>query len=192
MKPAQPDQPDADHADSRRNAAENRSDAERADSCRNTTENGFAAEYAAYVRNTAGAPAGGLLHAEVTHRILGCFFKVHWRLGYGFLESVYANALAVEFRRRRIAVEREAPLAVQYEGENVGLFRADFVVEQRVLVEIKSVERLVAAHEAQIINYLHTTGIQVGLLLNFGPRAVFRRLVATRQAGRDRGNQQNK
>jgi GxxExxY protein len=122
-----------------------------------------------------------LLHRTVTERVLGCFFEVYWALGPGFLESVYGSALAIEFERRGLAARREVALDVFYRRQNVGSFRADFVVEGTVLLELKTAERLTEAHGTQTVNYLHATGIEVGLLLNFGPRPVFRRFVLTQK-----------
>lgn len=138
------------------------------------------ADNADRARNTAETTnAFLLLHRQLTGRILSCFFEVYWGLGSGFLESVYAHALAVEFQWRGIRAQREVPLAVTYRGVEVGLFRADLIVEKSILLELKTADRLTASHEAQTLNYLHATGIEVALLLNFGPRPTFRRVIVS-------------
>ena len=107
-------------------------------------------------------------YEHLTEKIIGCAMKVHGTLGPGFLESVYQNALAYELRKAGLKVECEAPLQVLYEGIVVGSFFADICVEGVVLIENKAVQSLAAAHEVQLVNYLTATGIEVGLLLNFG------------------------
>jgi GxxExxY protein len=119
-------------------------------------------------------------HEALTRTVIGCAMRVHTALGPGFLESVYQRALAVELRDVALGFACGVPLAVRYRGENVGEFAADVVVEGRVLVENKAVRALVAAHEAQLVNYLAATGIEVGLLINFGAASLeFRRKVRT-------------
>ena len=125
---------------------------------------------------TAGA-SHGLVAGNITREVIGAFFDVYNELGHGFAEGVYQRALPIALASRGVGVEREVPLRVLFRGEPVGDYRADLVVEQRVIVEVKAVEKLVAAHDAQLLNYLRATGLQLGLLLNFGPRATFRRLV---------------
>ena len=105
---------------------------------------------------------------ELTEKIIGCAMKVHSVLGPGFLESVYAKALAYELRKAGLKVECEKLITVKYEGVVVGEFSADKLVEERVIVEEKAVHALVLAHEVQLVNYLTATGIEIGLLLNFG------------------------
>src|SRR5215217_7733316 len=117
-----------------------------------------------------------LKHAEITDKILHVFFKtVYQRLGYGFLEKVYENALAVELRRMGLKVEQQVKIDVFYEGEVVGEYFADLLVEDTVIVELKASRSLLNEHEAQLLNYLRATPYEVGLLLNFGPKAEFRR-----------------
>lgn len=120
-----------------------------------------------------------LLHGEISHEVLGAFFRVHTALGHGFLEAVYRRALAEELKRRALHVATEVPFAIQFAGATVGEYRADLVVEQRIVVECKVAEFLTAIHEAQLINYLRASGLELGLLLNFGSRATFRRLVCS-------------
>jgi GxxExxY protein len=104
----------------------------------------------------------------LTESIIGCAMKVHQTLGPGFLESVYENALAHEVRKAGLTVERQRPIRVVYDGVVVGDFVADMLVEDRVLIENKAVQTLGLPHEVQLVNYLSATGIEIGLLLNFG------------------------
>jgi GxxExxY protein len=121
-----------------------------------------------------------LMHGDVTRRVIGAFYYVYNRLGHGFLESVYQRALANTLERTGTRVHREAPMVVEFEGAVVGDFRADLLVENIVIVEVKAVERLGNVHEAQLLNYLRASGLSVGLLLNFGPKATYRRLISSR------------
>jgi GxxExxY protein len=107
-------------------------------------------------------------HAELTKKIIGCAMKVHRTLGPGFLESVYQNALAHELRKAGLRVECEKPIQVTYDGIAVGDFSADMLVENAVMIENKAAQALAAAHEVQLVNYLTATGVEIGLLLNFG------------------------
>jgi GxxExxY protein len=112
----------------------------------------------------------------LTRAIIGCAMKVHRALGPGFLESVYHQALLIELRKAGLSVESERAVPVRYEGVVVGDFAADVVVEGRVILEIKAAQGLSKAHEVQLVNYLTATGINVGLLLNFGASSLqFRR-----------------
>ena len=125
-----------------------------------------------------------LLEAATTRKIIGAFYHVYSQLGYGFSEPVYQRALARVLERTGSQVSREWPASVAFEGEVVGEFRLDLVVDACVVVEVKAVEHFHPAHESQLLNYLRASGIEVGLLLNFGPKAAYRRLVMTRRAGR--------
>ena len=109
-----------------------------------------------------------MLHEELTQKIIGCAMTVHRTLGTGFLESVYQNALTHELRKIGIEVACEKNIQVSYDGVVVGDFVVDLLVNECILVENKAVLKLVAAHEAQLVNYLTATGIEVGLLFNFG------------------------
>ncbi|MDQ4079242.1 MAG: GxxExxY protein [Gemmatimonadota bacterium] len=121
-----------------------------------------------------------LLHRQTTERIIGVFYDVYNELGRGYLESVYVGALAVALQQKGIPYRRETPLDVIFRGVSVGFFRADLVVEERVVVEVKAARTIDPAHEAQLLNYLRASRIQVGLLLNFGHRPGFRRLAFSR------------
>ncbi len=116
---------------------------------------------------------------ELTEKILRAAFAVHNALGAGFLERVYANALAVELRAQGIALQNELPIKIHYRNAIVGDYIADLVVDGRVLVELKACASLDPVHTAQILNYLRASKIRVGLLLNFGrPKLEYRRFVS--------------
>ena len=108
----------------------------------------------------------------LTDIVIGCSFKVHSKLGSGFLESVYKNALLHELASSGLTVEPEAALSVTYDGIVVGSFYADIIVERRLIIELKAIEKLSLLHEVQLVNYLNATGIQDGLLINFGSSKV--------------------
>ena len=118
-----------------------------------------------------------LIEEELTEQVIGSFYAVYNELGSGFLESVYENSLALLIREGGIDVVQQAPLQVDFRGAVVGEFRADLLVERRLIVEVKAVRQLVTAHEVQLLNYLKATGIRVGLLMNFGPKPAFKRRV---------------
>ncbi|MBI2928150.1 MAG: GxxExxY protein [Verrucomicrobia bacterium] len=105
---------------------------------------------------------------DLAGKVIGLAMKVHRTLGPGYLESVYRNALAYELTRNGFKVELEKPIQVFYEGVVVGDFKADLLVNDELIVELKAVERLIDAHEVQTVNYLAATKKDVGLLLNFG------------------------
>jgi GxxExxY protein len=107
-------------------------------------------------------------HEALTQQIIGCVVKVHRTLGPGFLEAIYRRALAIELRYAGLKIETEKPVPVFYEGEEVGLHRLDLVVEDTVVLELKAVPDLVAAHYEQLRSYLRASGHDVGLLINFG------------------------
>jgi GxxExxY protein len=121
-----------------------------------------------------------MLHERITNQIIGAFFEIYRTRGYGFLESVYANSLAVEIGLRGLQVRREIPVQVDWKAVVVGTYRIDLLVEKAVLVEVKTVERIVEAHQRQLVNYLKATDVEVGLLLNFGPDPHFIRRVNTK------------
>ena len=120
-------------------------------------------------------------HAECTGRILRAFYDVYNELGPGFAERVYARALHDELVGRALQVSVETPLTMHYGAARPVRFRADLIVESQVVVEIKARSRILKGHWAQLITYLRTSGIEVGLLLNFGPKPGFKRLVMSRQ-----------
>jgi len=119
-----------------------------------------------------------LLHAELTEQVLGVYYDVYNEIGHGFLESVYNNCMYLALTKGGITVQREFPVPVYFRGQDVGQFKADLVVNHSVLIELKAVQNLDRSHEAQVINYLRATELEVGLLLNFGAaRPQFKRIV---------------
>lgn len=120
-------------------------------------------------------------HLEITEKIIGAAYKVHNTLGSGFLEKVYQNSLVIEIQALGFSVAVEKPLKVHYHGEVVGNYVADIIVEGKVLLEIKAVKELSGIHEAQILNYLKATGIEVGLLINFGKSVNIKRRIMDKE-----------
>ncbi|MCL1856795.1 MAG: GxxExxY protein [Kiritimatiellaeota bacterium] len=114
-------------------------------------------------------------HSELTEKIIEAFYCVYNELGFGFLENVYHNALCFELSNRRFKVEPEKTIDVYYKTHRVGIYKADLIVNDVIIVEIKAVECLMQAHELQLINYLKATDKEVGLLLNFGKQPEIRR-----------------
>ena len=123
---------------------------------------------------------------DITYAINGAVFEINNILGPGFLEKVYENALLVELKSRGLKVESQVSITVSYKGEVVGDYTADLLVEDKVIVELKTVENLDRAHEAQLLNYLKATGLHVGLLVNFKhKKADIKRMVLDLPEGRD-------
>ena len=120
-----------------------------------------------------------LLHEHITHDIIGAFYEVYNTIGHGFLESVYASAMAAELENRSMPFQREWPYPIDYKGKRIAVAKADLVVANAVIVELKAVERITGTHDAQLFNYLKASRLQVGLILNFGPRAEKRRIIWT-------------
>ena len=116
-------------------------------------------------------------HSDITDVILNCFYKVHRKLGYGFNEKVYENSLAIELCKAGLQVAQQAEIEVFYDGDPVGTYFADLIVNEVVMLELKAAKQLADEHEAQLLNYLKATRIEVGLLLNFGPSAELKRKV---------------
>ncbi|WP_376696902.1 GxxExxY protein [Wenzhouxiangella sp. EGI_FJ10305] len=118
------------------------------------------------------------LLSDVSEKVIGCCYEVGNTLGAGFLESVYENALSVELVNQGIDHQRQVQVDVQYKGTLVGRYQPDFLVEKRLVVEIKALRELTGQHQAQVLNYLKATGLDVGLLVNFGsPKVQVKRLV---------------
>ena len=119
-----------------------------------------------------------LLHPELTEKIIGVYYDVYNEVGHGFLESVYGNCMYLSLTDAGLHVQREMPIPVYFRGRDVGQFKADLVVADRVLVELKAAQSLDRSHEAQVMNYLRATTLEVALLLNFGgSKPQFRRIV---------------
>lgn len=120
-----------------------------------------------------------LLHQELSGKIINCFFTVYNTLGYGFLEKVYENAMMIELRKNGIKAQKQKPIRVFYERESVGIYFADIIVENLIILELKAHEYVAAESELQLINYLKATDKEVGLLFNFGKKPEFRRKIFT-------------
>ena len=118
-------------------------------------------------------------HQDLTAKIIECAYKVHNTLGFGFLEAVYRNALMIELLKTGLQSEKEKKIQVHYHNQLVGDYAADIIVENTVILELKSVKELHPAHSAQLINYLKATGIEIGLLINFGESVQVKRKIYT-------------
>lgn len=119
----------------------------------------------------------GLLYGEITEPLIGIFYDVYNELGHGFLESVYQQAMLIALHERGFRVEQEVPIQVGFRGQSVGNFYADLLVDDRILLELKAAKTLDNSHEAQLLHYLRATDIEIGLLLNFGTKPQFKRLL---------------
>jgi GxxExxY protein len=118
-----------------------------------------------------------LRQSELSKEIIAAAFTVHKELGYGFVEKVYKNALAVELQEKGIKCALEVPLKVFYHEKTVGDYFADMIVDDKIIVEVKAVSDLASIHEVQLVNYLKATGVQIGLLINFGQSVKVKRRV---------------
>ncbi len=116
-------------------------------------------------------------HSDLTDKIIKAFYTVYNKLGYGFLEKVYENALLIELTKCGLKAVSQIPIKVYYDGLDVGMYFADLIVNDLVIIELKAAEGLIEEHEAQLVNYLKATDIEVGLLLNFGKTPQFKRKV---------------
>ena len=116
-------------------------------------------------------------YQELTGNIINAAHAVHNKLGYGFLEKVYHNSLLIELQERDLQVETQKPIKVYYNNQIVGDFFADLVVENKVIVEVKSYDKYLAVFEAQLLNYLKAADFKVGLIINFGPSVQVKRMV---------------
>ena len=117
------------------------------------------------------------LHAELSEVIIKAFYRVYNTLGYGFLEKVYENSLLIELRKAGLTAEAQRPIKVYYDKVEVGFYIADIIIDEKIIVELKAAESLQEEHEAQLLNYLRATNIEVGLLMNFGKKAEVKRKV---------------
>lgn len=116
-----------------------------------------------------------LKHRELTERVIEAFYRVYNVLGYGFLEKVYENALLIELQKMGIQAAAQSPVQVFYDGKVVGEYFSDLLIQDCIIVEIKAAKSVAVEHEAQLLNYLKATKIEVGLLVNFGPKPEIRR-----------------
>ncbi|MCF8373475.1 MAG: GxxExxY protein [Bacteroidales bacterium] len=122
-----------------------------------------------------------LLHGEITGTIIDAFYEVYGELGYGFLEKVYENAMMFELEDSGLVCINQKPIKVFYKNKLVGDFNADISADDKVIVELKSLERITPKHETQLVNYLKATRTEVGLLMNFGPKPEYKRRVLTKE-----------
>lgn len=121
-----------------------------------------------------------LLYGDLTYKIRGCIFNVYNELGYGHKENVYQKALSEEFKESGISYNKEKGVSVKYKNIHVGNYRPDFVVENKIIIELKAVEFMPKSFESQIVNYLKSTDYELGMLVNFGaPQLIIKRLVWT-------------
>lgn len=109
-----------------------------------------------------------IIYKDLSYKLIGLAMRVHSVLGHGFLEKVYEKALMVLLRRENIEAAQQAPITVSFEGEVVGNYYADILVENKIILEIKSAEQIIDAHRAQALHYLKATGLRLALILNFG------------------------
>ncbi len=112
---------------------------------------------------------------DITEKIIGCAFAVHQNLGAGFLEKVYENAMLIELEKLKLKAKQQAPIAVHYDGRRVGEYFADLLIEDRIICELKAISALTPDHEIQLVNYLTATGLNTGLLFNFGKSVTVKR-----------------
>ena len=129
--------------------------------------------------NTDNNNSESLLHKDITEEIISAYYFVYNELGYGFLEKVYENAMLIELKSRGFKVVSQKNIKVYFKDAIVGEYFADIVVDDKIIIELKSSESFVTEHEVQLFNYLKATNIEVGLLFNFGKRAAFKRKVFT-------------
>lgn len=116
-------------------------------------------------------------HQDLSKKIIASFYTVYNALGYGFLESVYQNAMIIELTKRSLGIKSQHPVPVYYENHVIGQFYADLLVEDCIIVELKAVNTLLVEHHSQVINYLNATKFEVGLLLNFGQTPQIKRVI---------------
>ncbi len=130
----------------------------------------------------------GLKHGELTEKLIGIFYEVYNELGHGFLEAVYGQAFSIALSEKNVFFEREVAVPVWFHGRQIGDYRPDFLVERKVIVELKTVRDLSIEHEKQVLNYLRATDIEVALLFNFGERPTFRRYLFDNEKKRIRAH----
>src|SRR5437868_2611636 len=126
-----------------------------------------------------------LIEGELSRDIVGAFYEVNNSLGFGFLESAYRRAMAVELHFRGISVAQEVPFELTHRGVQIGHYRADLIVERRIVVETKTGRNYDPFAESQVINYLKATGLKLGIILHFGTKATFKRIAGPAALGTD-------
>lgn len=131
-------------------------------------------------------------HSDVTGKIIGCAMKVHSTLGNGFQEVIYQRCLAIEMEKQELNFARELEMPIYYEGIEVGTRRADFLVDDKIMLELKALSRLEDVHLAQALNYLEAYKLETGLLVNFGARSLeFKRVTNERKLAQQQSTQSN-
>ncbi len=119
-----------------------------------------------------------ILHKELAYEIVGCAYEVYNKLGYGFLEKVYENAFVVALKEAGLEFKTQFPIKIHFHDVCVGEYYTDIIVEDKVIIELKSVKTIAPEHKAQLLNYLTATGIRLGLLINFGPKELeYKRII---------------
>jgi len=119
-----------------------------------------------------------VIYSELSYKVVGLAMEVHTKLGYGFLEKVYENAMMVLLRREGIAARQQAAINISFEGQSIGEYFADILVDDKIILELKAGERIANEHKAQVLNYLKATGKRLGIILNFGKKSLeYQRLV---------------
>lgn len=127
------------------------------------------------------------LHSEITGEIIKAAYYVHNYLGFGYLESIYEKSMVIKLRKMGFKVESQVPIKVYFEGELVGDFRADLVINDTIIIELKAVGMLHSKHEVQLVNYLKATEIEVGLVMNFGEELKFKRKIFSNRIKKQQG-----
>ena len=112
------------------------------------------------------------LYGELSYKVIGLAMEVHKKLGCGFLEKVYENSMMVAFRREAIAAKQQSPVKVYFDGQEVGYYVADIIVEDKIILELKTASNLIDEHKAQALNYLKATNLRLAILLNFGTKSL--------------------
>ncbi len=119
-----------------------------------------------------------ILYKDLSYKIVGLAIEIHNKLGYGFLEKVYENALMLLFRREDIIAKQQTPISVYFEREIVGEYFSDILVENKIILELKAIEKITDVHKAQTLNYLKATGLRLAIILNFGKKKLeYKRIV---------------
>jgi GxxExxY protein len=131
--------------------------------------------------STEAASRPAIIEKELSREIVAAFYDVYNALGFGFLESIYAKALEIALPRRGLFVQREAACEIYFMGERVGVHRADMIVEHRIVVEVKAAQALADINKRQLLNYVSAFGLRLGILLHFGPKPSFHRVLGTRR-----------
>jgi GxxExxY protein len=117
------------------------------------------------------------LQSDITHKIISCAYDVYNQLGFGFSEKVYENAMMIKLEQKELRAHHQAPINVFFDGRLVGEYFADILVDDKIIIELKSIATLSKVHEVQLVNYLKATGLKVGLLINFGEKLNFKRRI---------------